>query len=270
MPTAWTLVLEMQFYLLLPLAALALVPLMRRRPAFAVALLVAIGLVSISLRIWAYVVPPYAAGVIVSSSLPALLWAFIPGMLAAQLLVSRPAVAARLATNWFALIAVGLIGLGWMSGGSYLEDALAEATLAVGVALLIPWLVRPRTHDARPVRTLAWFGLVVSYPFYLWHRTVMDEIGPWHLTGPAAWLVVLVITTLVGVASYSDHRASGDPPGLTAGGGSASGGRGPRVAERPATWQRASRDRPSGGLSPVHPPPPAGKRHHQDDRCMEG
>ena len=201
-PTAWTLVLEMQFYLLLPLAALGLVPLIRRRPALAVALLVAVGLLSMFLRMWAYMVPSMEPGVIVSVSLPALLWAFVPGMLLAQLMVTRPGVAARVATGPVALLAAGLIAVGWMTSGSPMLNAVAEVSLTMGVALLIPWLIRARTHEARPLRTLAWFGSVASYPFYLWHRTVMDEVRPLQLPGPAAWIVVLLATTIVGTISY--------------------------------------------------------------------
>lgn len=201
-PTAWTLVLEMQFYLLLPLFAVVLIPLLHRRAALGVALLVTIALVSMFLRMWAYMVPATEPGVIISVSLPALLWAFVPGMLVAYLLVARPALAARLANGKVALLAAGLIAFGWMGGGPQLVIAVAEVSLTAGIALLIPWLIRPRTHETRPIGTLAWFGLVVSYPFYLWHRTVMDGVAPLGLPGPLALGVVLVVTTVVGVLSF--------------------------------------------------------------------
>ncbi len=95
-----------------------------------------------------------------------------------------------------------LIAVGWTTTGSAGQEALAEIGLALGVSLLILWLIRPRTQETRPVRTLAWFGLVASYPFYLWHRTVMEQVRPFDLPGPVTWIGVLLIATAIGVLSY--------------------------------------------------------------------
>ena len=100
-------------------------------------------------------------------------------------------------------MAAALVAVGWMAGGSPQLDLAAESSLVLGIALLIPWLTRPRTAaEGGTVRRVAWFGVVVSYPFYLWHVAVMDAVVRNGLVGPLAFGVTFALATLVSVASY--------------------------------------------------------------------
>ena len=52
------------------------------------------------------------------------------------------------------------------------------------------------------MRAFAWFGVVVSYPFYLWHYAVLRSIGDAGLRGPVAFAVAFLVTAGIGVASF--------------------------------------------------------------------
>jgi peptidoglycan/LPS O-acetylase OafA/YrhL len=199
-PTAWTLVLEMTFYLALPVVAIAFLPVVRGRLPRALALLFTLGVVSLL----AHVSPasPDTPGVGVKS-FPAMIWAFIPGMAIAMVTVERPDLAARLANRYIALVGAALVAIGWMVGETPLLYMAADICLVTGIGLLIPWLTRPRTApESRPIRHLAWFGVVVSYPFYLWHVSVMHSVTGAGIVGPLAFAITFGLVVLIGVVSY--------------------------------------------------------------------
>jgi len=165
-PTSWTLVLEMTFYLVLPIVAMAFLPVVRGR-------------------------------------LPGMLWAFVPGMAVALVTVERPDLAARLANGYVAIIGAALVSAGWMLGNTPVLFMTADVFLVLGISLLIPWLTRPRTTpESWPIRRLAWFGVVVSYPFYLWHMAVMHSVVGAGLVGPLAFAITFGLVVVIGVASY--------------------------------------------------------------------
>ena len=52
------------------------------------------------------------------------------------------------------------------------------------------------------LRRLAWFGVVVSYPFYLWHMAVLRAVTDVGLNGAVAVIATFLVATLIGVASF--------------------------------------------------------------------
>jgi peptidoglycan/LPS O-acetylase OafA/YrhL len=200
MPTAWTLVLEMTFYLVLPIVAVAFLPVVRGRLPRGLTLLVAIGVVSLMAHVSPASPETPGAGAL---SFPAMIWAFIPGMAMAMVTVERPDLARRLANGYVALLGALLMAIGWMVGETPLLYMVADVCLVLGIGLLIPWLTRPRTApESRPIRHLAWFGVVVSYPFYLWHMSVMSSVTGAGIGGPLAFVITFGLVVLIGVASY--------------------------------------------------------------------
>ena len=199
-PTSWTLVLEMTFYLVLPIVAMAFLPVVRGRLPRGLAMLLALGVVSLLVH-----VSPGAASApgVGSQSLPGMLWAFVPGMAVALVTVERPDLAARLANGYVAIIGAALVSAGWMLGNTPVLFMTADVFLVLGISLLIPWLTRPRTTpESWPIRRLAWFGVVVSYPFYLWHMAVMHSVVGAGLVGPLAFAITFGLVVVIGVASY--------------------------------------------------------------------
>jgi peptidoglycan/LPS O-acetylase OafA/YrhL len=205
----WTLQLEMQFYLLLPLLMALVVAIGRDRPRDGLAVLVAIGLISIIAHVGAGSSPHPWVSSAGRLSLPAMMWSFVAGVGLAWSLGRWPGRAALLAYPVVTMVAVALCAVGWFGASPSLLGRGAESlALASGTALLIPSLMRPMAASGpartagRPGTALAWFGRVVSYPFYLWHNAILGLVIAWGLGGWTAFVVVLLVGTLVGVGSW--------------------------------------------------------------------
>ena len=208
----WTLQLEVQFYLVLPVLAGAVVLLDRGRGQAWLIALCLIGLVSMAAHIGLSIGPDPDAAAITSLSLPAMLWAFLPGIAMAWVITHRPAGWRALASGPVVAIALVAIGLGWFGDlDTPLGLAGQDVLLATGIALLMPALVvgRPVTFashfrvSAAPLAsTTAAFGRTISYPFYLWHLAVILLVLRAGLRDWPAFVAVLLIATLVGLLSY--------------------------------------------------------------------
>ena len=220
---AWTLGIEIAFYVFVPLAAMLLRALHPApwRPGKLAALVVGAGAASVG---WTYFVLVQLGN---SSSTLALLahiglqmwfFAFCPGMLIALGTLAqeenREWVWLRRLTQWPAL-SVAAAGALW-AGGYMLEHtnhpwlvATSTPMYVVACGLIAACLITAGNWVRRPAALLAPVGLV-SYGIYLWHWIVIEFI--WRRTSIGAhslgvhWLadavLVLVITLLLGTASW--------------------------------------------------------------------
>jgi peptidoglycan/LPS O-acetylase OafA/YrhL len=226
---AWSLCVEVAFYAMLPLYALALralpgdTPVRRLRWELAgLAVLVAVAL---AFRLWAI---RGGAGVLGTPllTLPAFLDWFALGMglaVASAWLEGRslPRSLAWLEGRPGVSIAAGLAAfcLAGAAGANLTEGSIAKnlavhlLTAAAALGLLAPAVLGdPRRGTSRrfmALRWLAWLGLV-SYGVYLWQGTVFVMIGDWTPLGPQSlvdtnllWLVVAPPLVIVaGALSY--------------------------------------------------------------------
>lgn len=204
---AWSLVVELCFYLLLPLLAWAVARIARGSVARGAAILIALGLASLAVR----VVTIYSADPIDPLwrlNLPATFLFFVPGMLLALLRVSwegrRPAWlrGPPLQGDIWILASIPLWALVVLV--SYSLDFLVgvAAFLIVG-ACVLPIRTGPLTN-ALQWRPLAVIG-VASYSLYLWHVPVIKaEIDAGSSTGFWALTAIAVpVCILVALASYA-------------------------------------------------------------------
>jgi peptidoglycan/LPS O-acetylase OafA/YrhL len=222
---AWTLVVEVAFYSVLPLLALAVARVARSRsPQVRVllpcaALLVA-GLVGKALAAWV-VLPSRGLSPgwdddwhgVVSRSLLGHADLFVPGMLLAVLVVAVPAdrLVARRGAALPASAGLGLAAVGASKVG-LLPEPLFETAMAVAFALLLAavvlaedrwWLVRALDHRAPLAAGLA------SYSVYLWHEPIVRWLAERGLTSPGVGGFarnVLLVGALTGVLSALTYR----------------------------------------------------------------
>lgn len=202
-PVTWTLCVEMAFYLLLPVLALA-GGRTRAGQAALVAALVGLGLG------WNAAVHHAGAGAgqVASKAIPAFLPLFACGMAAAAWSVRRRAPLAPRATSALALLgAAAVVGNGvWHSNAApRVVDAplaiLADLPAAIGFALLVLAAVHGRG------RALAWLGArplasvgVASYGIYLWHVPLILALRRLDLL-PLAFLPALALALPVALAA---------------------------------------------------------------------
>jgi peptidoglycan/LPS O-acetylase OafA/YrhL len=204
---AWSLVVELCFYLLLPVLAYVVARLARGSHARAAGILIALGLASLAIR----VVTIYDADPIDPLwrlNIPATFFFFVPGMLLALVRLSwesrRPAwVRGPLSQGdlWI-LATIPLWALVVL--GSYSLDFLVgvAAFLIVG-ACVLPIRTGPVTN-ALQWRPLAVIG-IASYSLYLWHVPVITALVDggvstefWALTA-----IAVPVCIAVALASYA-------------------------------------------------------------------
>jgi peptidoglycan/LPS O-acetylase OafA/YrhL len=235
-PQAWTLCVEVGFYALLPVWALAIRALPGRTPRELVRFEL-IALAALAAASFAYKVVMVQKGALVDPgygpymlSLPPFLDQFALGMGLAvvsvwwssldeqprllALLDRRPAIPWLVAAAAFVVVslAVGLTG----AFGEHVDrsEFFARHYLytVVAVGIVLPgFFGDPANGRVRRVlgnRVLLWFGLV-SYGIYLWHSAVYEQLTRWHFgdiadaTHRYVWLLAgLSVTTLVAAASY--------------------------------------------------------------------
>jgi peptidoglycan/LPS O-acetylase OafA/YrhL len=190
---AWTLQLEVVFYALLPLLAWLLRPLPAARRSF---VLVAIGAASILITVVIMAAVIQATGSVESTQLQTFVsfaWAFIPGMLVAELHGRNRLGSATSA--WVGLAGIGLIAV------SVAIDLPSSFDLAAGIGagLVIAHLVARPELPAALVTPAAAAG-ALSYSFYLWHEALIPAIDR-----PATWsgaAIALVASLAVAAVVY--------------------------------------------------------------------
>lgn len=203
----WTLQLEVEFYLLLPVLMVALSGLLPRLAIGGILLIIGLVITSLILHLGFSVSPDEWARTSGRLSLPAMLWAFLPGVALAWALDRSARAQSSLARRPIAVFALALVAYGWLGSSlSPLASVTESAALVSGVVLLIPSLSTPRTSAASWTqyleRPLSWFGRVVSYPFYLWHNGLILVLVGAGIGGWQCAALTLLLGTLVGATSW--------------------------------------------------------------------
>ena len=202
MPVAWSLHVEVVFYLVLPLVVAATAVLGGQSHRRRAAVLVGLGLLSLGARV-AVTAPDGISEYVVERYAPMMLWAFLPGMLVAYGLARSPRVARSLADPSTCLLGMCLVSvaLAVIPDDRAMVELARMFMVAVGSALMIPWLVALGI-PGRLARVVADGGRCLSYPIYLWHATVMFVLVAFGIHGWPGLAVALLMVLLLSVGSW--------------------------------------------------------------------
>ena len=201
-PAAWSVCVEMSFYVCLPAYAWLVARTLRGSARAELALLGLLALASVAFH-------QLTAGrgeMAVSLMLPASFFLFAVGMGLALLSVTAAHTAgARFVARhggacWllaFALLVA--MALGTSVGGSSAHPLYAPIALLI----VLPAVFEGEGRFARVLRTrtLAWLGLI-SYGIYLWHQALIGWLVGRGLGGAPLVLATLALTVAVAAASY--------------------------------------------------------------------
>lgn len=187
----WTLQLEVVFYVAVPIFAVLLgrLPHNRRVPA-----LVAAGTASFVgtlLLAIAQLGPTGPVPGTVFQPFPAWLWAFVPGMVLAELDVARPELVRRLGG-----LPLLVVGLAMVAGSVIVDIRYLDLPAAIGSAIVLARLLQVRLAGA--VALAAAGAGAISYSVYLWHAFVIDNLAR-PSTWPAQALTLGVTVALAGL-----------------------------------------------------------------------
>jgi peptidoglycan/LPS O-acetylase OafA/YrhL len=186
----WSLIVEVQFYALLPLVALALAWLGRGSRRNAALILLACGLAGAALR-WELINHRHTSDPRVIYSLLATSFFFVPGMLLALVREVRlPGVLGNAGAWLLASVPV------WL----FVFDDYSRTAWAAVASFLVVGAVALPLREGPLVRALDWRPLaligVASYSLYLWHLPIVDALTPQPL------LLSVPLSLLVAFASY--------------------------------------------------------------------
>lgn len=170
----WSVVVEIHFYILLPMIAWALGRITRGNRGYAIALIVLAGLLSVGFR--SLHPSPW---VVWEFSLPATFYGFVPGMVLALLQISWEERTPGLVRGVLAAADAWLVaGIGLWLVVCWKPTLAAEiipfaAFLVVGAVVLVP--AGGRLVAVLDTRPLALVG-VISYSIYIWHVPIISEL----------------------------------------------------------------------------------------------
>jgi peptidoglycan/LPS O-acetylase OafA/YrhL len=199
----WSVVVEIHFYALLPLFALGLAFLTRRRWGAAVVALLLIAAAGYGFSQWALARDPHTAQ-LVRYSLPGTFYFFVPGMLVAMLRLRWDRWSARLPAVLRSTVV-------WLAAAVpfwaiHFDRGYAGWAAAAGSFLLVGACVLPLSHPGvlRPLewRPLALAG-IASYSIYVWHMPIVHGLS--NATGwsyPPLLLLSLAVMLPVAFLSY--------------------------------------------------------------------
>src|SRR3954447_26926672 len=186
---AWSLVVDLHFYLLLPLLAWAIAKLSARSRIRAGALLLGLGAISIALRLH-YVTDNGAGDPVWRFNLPATFFFFVPGMLIALMRSKLEGGAEIFARSRFlssdVILLCGIPAWLVVGLGDYrLDPLIGLSAFLVVSACVLPFRPGPITR-AVGWRPLAALGLA-SYSIYLWHEPLIGDFLKLD-SHPSFWL----------------------------------------------------------------------------------
>jgi peptidoglycan/LPS O-acetylase OafA/YrhL len=198
----WSLSIEEQFYLVWPLALLAILSVGRGRLAWVSGILVAAALSSIVLRIHFFAEPGgyYRAFEGTDTRMDAL----AIGCLLAVAFSRRPI---RVPPLLMAALAAAIPVIVWATNDASMAT-FGFALTALAAAGLVAGAASGRGEKVLAWRPLAYMG-VVSYGLYLWHRPLMQVFTDSGLGG-VPWAVALMFGLSIGLAMLS-RRLVEDP-----------------------------------------------------------
>ena len=235
LPVAWTLYIEVAFYVFLPIFAGALWLVCRGRDEKTRLILVVISLAClvVAAHLWIGVVVPLAADDLafrLEMNLPTYLGWFAAGMALSvssvwtgadrslprmiKQLADRPGICWGVAT--FAYLTVVLVDTNFRFAARLPEESalmFQSKMFLQGIAAL--FFVLPMALGDRPSRLrsmaanrhLAWIG-VISYGVYLWHQTIIRQLNKWMTFEPNVYGflsmtgIVMASAILVGWISF--------------------------------------------------------------------
>ena len=203
---SWTLVLEVLFYLTLPVIAFLIA-----RSATRLAVLAAVSFLGACL-IFFFV--PRVHPMFASSTFPTMLWAFAPGMLVA-LLEGR--------IRWAARPVTLALGIGLLVLGTQVWWASIDLPSGIGSFFIVAWAVE-RRPSLGPLAIPASIGAALTYSVYLWHVDLLQTIPSTPLAlvaivAVASTAYLIVERPFIGLGRRFARRSRPTPPdGVVLGG----------------------------------------------------